>query len=487
MMQDADSGMREYWWAVGTVPGGSQLLPFTSTGTSPAAESYGLRLHHGMRVYVSVTGRNGAGRTTTVVSDPIFIDHTPPVSGTVLDLDGLVSGVDAIVTESAVLRASWTGFADAESGLQWCDVAFGRAPGSQEVYPFTPVLAMGEVGLSTSISGLGLAHGTTYYASVKCANMADLVTIAFSDGITYIAHPPTSTNAEIFITNAFDSRPSVYFPRGAVQPDNIELKVHWTGFDTILDFLKFEVFVREIAPASQCAAGQYYDPTQFNPSARCRTCHPGCSLCTGPDHNACQACATGYRHDGRACHFHGCPSGFTDDPFTSTCWRPAGSRASAVFDFTDFPLRQGFTYETSVRAYYEVGGRQRSPAVSTSLLIDTTPPVLLVGDIVSTVRNSSLTVDWSVAVLEDVTSMQFMVALGTVEQRGRWDISDWIPVGTAVRFTHESAKIFAGRDYVAGLRIVNDAGLEVSGTVDVLFPLVSGRRSVHSAHTPSEL
>jgi hypothetical protein len=62
-----------------------------------------------------------------------------------------------------------------------------------------------------------------------------------------------------------------------------------------------------------------------------------------------------------------------------------------------------------------------------------------------------------------------------------------IPVGTAVRFTHESAKIFAGRDYVAGLRIVNDAGLEVSGTVDVLFPLVSGRRSVHSAHTPSEL
>ncbi len=174
MMQDADSGMREYWWAVGTVPGGSQLLPFTSTGTSPAAESYGLRLHHGMRVYVSVTGRNGAGRTTTVVSDPIIIDHTPPVSGTVLDLDGLVSGVDAIVTESAVLRASWTGFADAESGLQWCDVAFGRAPGSQEVYPFTPVLAMGEVGLSTSISGLGLVHGTTYYASVKCANMADL-------------------------------------------------------------------------------------------------------------------------------------------------------------------------------------------------------------------------------------------------------------------------------------------------------------------------
>lgn len=172
-MDDAESGLQEYLWAVGTKPGGTQLMAFTSTGTLPSGDAYGLLLHHNMRVYVTVVARNRVGLVSTISSTPLVIDHTPPVVSAVLDLDGLIDGVDAAVTEAAVLRASWD-FNDAESGLQWCDVGFGHQPGLVDVAAFRPVVTAGEAGLAVAITGLPLVHGETYFATVKCANMADL-------------------------------------------------------------------------------------------------------------------------------------------------------------------------------------------------------------------------------------------------------------------------------------------------------------------------
>lgn len=33
--------------------------------------------------------------------------------------------------------------------------------------------------------------------------------------------------------------------------------------------------------------------------------------------------------------------------------------------------------------------------------------------------------DWTAAAQEDVSTMEFYFAVGTIEQRGRWDIQDW--------------------------------------------------------------
>ena len=69
-MMDLESGIKDYQWAVGTVPGGTQLMPFTPTGTLASGDAYNLLLHHNMHVYVTVLGRNWAGLTAKMVSNP---------------------------------------------------------------------------------------------------------------------------------------------------------------------------------------------------------------------------------------------------------------------------------------------------------------------------------------------------------------------------------------------------------------------------------
>lgn len=65
------------------------------------------------------------------------------------------------------------------------------------------------------------------YLSCHCSTTA--VTHSSSNGITYIAHPPESAEAVLLITNPFDSRPSIYLPRAAVQSDANYISLHWAG------------------------------------------------------------------------------------------------------------------------------------------------------------------------------------------------------------------------------------------------------------------
>ena len=174
-MIDPESGVKDYQWAIGTVPGGTQLRPFTPTGTLASGDAYDLLLHHNMRVYVTVLGQNWAGLTAKMVSNPLIIDWTPPIlTSPVLDLNGINIGVDSDLTESLSLSASWFGFVDPESGLQWCRLGFGHEPGMNDVYPLTLMISAGEVAMQGTLSGVVLVHGETYYADVHCANNADL-------------------------------------------------------------------------------------------------------------------------------------------------------------------------------------------------------------------------------------------------------------------------------------------------------------------------
>ena len=76
--EDQESGVVEYFWAIGTVPEATDAMNFTSVGKKLSAKAMHLSLSHGVRYYVTVEAKNGAGMTSHISSDGFEVDATPP-------------------------------------------------------------------------------------------------------------------------------------------------------------------------------------------------------------------------------------------------------------------------------------------------------------------------------------------------------------------------------------------------------------------------
>lgn len=74
----------------------------------------------GQRYYVTVKATNSAGVITSLTSDGVTVDDTPPISGIVVD--GMVSDVDYVNGEDDI-SARWFDFVDFESGIESYEVA----------------------------------------------------------------------------------------------------------------------------------------------------------------------------------------------------------------------------------------------------------------------------------------------------------------------------------------------------------------------------
>ena len=71
---DAESGIVEYQYAVGTTPGGTDMVGWTSTGTEMEATVTGLSPMDGQTYYIDVKAKNGAGTWSDIaVSDGIIV------------------------------------------------------------------------------------------------------------------------------------------------------------------------------------------------------------------------------------------------------------------------------------------------------------------------------------------------------------------------------------------------------------------------------
>ena len=124
---DPESGVREYLWAVGTVPGGEQLQRYTSTGGERQGVSDWLNLSHGEEVYVSVVAWNQAGLERVVYSSGHLVDLTPPtLTGDVND--GGDGGVDLdFQSDPTQVGVAFTACQDPESGLKEIRWALGKS------------------------------------------------------------------------------------------------------------------------------------------------------------------------------------------------------------------------------------------------------------------------------------------------------------------------------------------------------------------------
>jgi hypothetical protein len=173
---DAECGIKGYEYAIGTTPGGTQTVAWTSLAGNAHlmyVRVQKLRLIQGQRYYFSVRAVNNAGLTGPVASSDGQVvvdkaDSTPPTAPPAVR-DGLKASI-ATTTSTTQLSANWDPASDPESGIKGYQYAIGSTPGGADIINWTPP----RYELSTTRSGLSLTWGHTYYFSVRAVNGAGL-------------------------------------------------------------------------------------------------------------------------------------------------------------------------------------------------------------------------------------------------------------------------------------------------------------------------
>ncbi|XP_067680773.1 uncharacterized protein [Haliotis asinina] len=193
-----------YEFAVGSSPGGSDILPFlgllsgggctvsiSPTCTAVATSDLHWDLHHAHTYYISVKVTNFVGLWTIGVSDPYVHDVRLPSLGVVFDicpqkeqeLFDITDFVDSDVQLSTTtLETKWFGFDDGRPGVKY-SVCIGTTPGMQDVRAHEDV----EESLSHKFNNLILNVNTVYYVTVKARTPAGEVSQS-SDGVRIIKY-----------------------------------------------------------------------------------------------------------------------------------------------------------------------------------------------------------------------------------------------------------------------------------------------------------
>jgi len=195
--QSSDSTFALYWsgsdsreldhyqYSVGTAPGDSNIVAWTSASTNTSVVLENVELLEEQTYYGNVRAVDKASNVSDVVSsDGITIDYSAPVSGSVTD--GLVA--DLIFTGTAdSLSANWSGFSDSISGISNYEYAIGTT------IQGTDVVIWASTGTDSFMthSGLTLANGSSYFISVRATDFAGNVSnIGSSDGVTVDIEAP---------------------------------------------------------------------------------------------------------------------------------------------------------------------------------------------------------------------------------------------------------------------------------------------------------
>ena len=120
--EDLESDVVSVTWCAGSSPGVCDLVKQTElTSKSTSIRKVLIEpIKNGQRYYITVNATNGAGVVTSLTSDGVTVDETPPTSGTVIDGNGL--DIDYLNGEQDV-AARWFNFKDLESGIESYEIA----------------------------------------------------------------------------------------------------------------------------------------------------------------------------------------------------------------------------------------------------------------------------------------------------------------------------------------------------------------------------
>ncbi|XP_070573612.1 uncharacterized protein [Ptychodera flava] len=178
------SGIRKYDVAIGTSPGGVDVLDFDDVGITNWAVVHDLQLQGGQTYYATVRATDFVGLSSDVVSDGVTVDVTPPMkTDKTIDVGG------AYLTSVSAISAKWNGvFEDQESGIDHYEWCIGSRPGFADVFPC--IVTMEPEINDANFDDLTLKQGHTYYVTVTAYNGAGLSTTASSGGVVVDSSPP---------------------------------------------------------------------------------------------------------------------------------------------------------------------------------------------------------------------------------------------------------------------------------------------------------
>jgi len=187
---DSESGILSYWYAIGSTPGGTDIVGWTDNGASLTTTRAGLSLVEGQTYFFSIKAENGAGLLSTATnSNGQTVDTSTPSDVSTVN-DGPGADIDW-TTSSSSLSSNWTVSSDPHSGILGYWFTIGTTPGASDVVAWTD----NGNSTSTTVSSLSLADGQTYYFSVKAENGAGLFSNpASSNGQTVDSSPPTTVS-----------------------------------------------------------------------------------------------------------------------------------------------------------------------------------------------------------------------------------------------------------------------------------------------------
>ncbi|KAI8507103.1 hypothetical protein Bbelb_155420, partial [Branchiostoma belcheri] len=185
---DPHTSIISYSWSVGTCPKCSNILQPQNVGIVTEASVDGLTLFPGKTYYVTVTACNAADLCTSVTSDGVIPDTSPPVSGRVMD-GALGSDVNYQAT-SNTLAAHWYGFTDPHSGLSHYEWRAGTTKGGEDILSVRK-LHLTDVAIATNVS---LPENTAVYVTVTAYNRVGLAVETSSNGFIVDTSAPTVTS-----------------------------------------------------------------------------------------------------------------------------------------------------------------------------------------------------------------------------------------------------------------------------------------------------
>eukprot|EP00163_Fabomonas_tropica_P013633 TRINITY_DN2518_c1_g3_i5.p1 TRINITY_DN2518_c1_g3~~TRINITY_DN2518_c1_g3_i5.p1 ORF type:complete len:3380 (-),score=1371.77 TRINITY_DN2518_c1_g3_i5:588-10727(-) len=173
-----ESGIASATYMVGTSPGAGNVIPSTAVPQDSLDRTQQLltpnvTLSDNTTYYVTVSCTNGAGLTTTISTDGLKIDNTPPTAGPVGVISGMIN--PRYSNDPTQLNGTYSGFYDTESGLFNLEYALHRSDEEPQVWKqlvpsYTNVKITGRFN-----------ENVRYLMSVRATNNAGLVTVKKSE------------------------------------------------------------------------------------------------------------------------------------------------------------------------------------------------------------------------------------------------------------------------------------------------------------------
>ena len=137
--------------------------------------------------YAEVSVKNGAGLASAARSQCTVFDDSPPEGGVVIDGNG--SRDRQYQSSTSRMSFHWSDFYDPESSVSRYSHCIGSSPFGHDVRACHDV---SNATLKTTVGGLKLEHGRTYFATVYAVNRAGLSRPVCSSGVVVDVTPPVA-------------------------------------------------------------------------------------------------------------------------------------------------------------------------------------------------------------------------------------------------------------------------------------------------------